>query len=809
MKYISFAFFFILTIILGLLLSMQIDKIPPLGKLLDPYHGFWQNAYSEDQQAQDELTISNLKEQVEVVYDEFLIPHIYANNEEDLYKVQGYVTAQHRLWQMDFQTLAAAGRLSEIVGSMALELDRTTRRKGLPFAAEQGISYLEQEDPEIFLYLNAYADGVNEYIDQLAEATLPIEYKILNYKPEPWSPYKSLLLLKYMADMLVGDRDLEYTNLRAMLGKDLFEKLYPLFPEESDPVIESTHLWDFEPIAVEQPEDLQYPSDSILLQALPQPTPGTGSNNWAVSGSKTASGNPILANDPHLSMNLPSLWYAMQLSTPDFSVKGATLPGALGVISGFNENIAWGVTNATRDTRDWYAITFKDSDRSEYLYNDQWVKSIMRVEEIKIKGEPSKMDTVIYTHHGPVVYDQSFGAERKDVNYALKWTAHMPSIEQRTFLMLNKGGDHADYIAALDHYTSPAQNFVFASKSGDIAMKVQGRFPLKWQGQGMFFMDGNDPQMEWAGFVPNEHNAATLNPERGFVSSANQHPVAESYPYFVFDHSYEHYRNRRLNQRLEEMNQITVKDMMGLQFDNYHLLAAEATPLMMTLIASDSVNIRMIDQKYWNELSQWDFYTNPQQSAPTIFHLWWRNLYKSIWGILDEGGVPVVYPNYYQTVQLMSKDAKDSIFDIRATPKRETVVDHLKISYDSMVVQLEKLAKVKGDYTWGTYKNTSVKHLVPAFEAFSYQNIQTGGGAGILNATSERHGASWRMVVEMAEEPIAHGIYPGGQSGNPGSKYYNTFLASWAKGEYVDFRLNKQDSFRNPLFTSTFKSKSN
>ncbi|MCH7401701.1 penicillin acylase family protein [Belliella kenyensis] len=805
MKYISFAFFFVLTIIIGLVLSMQIDSIPPLGKLLDPHHGFWQNAYSEDQNAPEDLVISGLKNEVEVIYDEFLIPHIYAANEEDLYRVQGYVTAQHRLWQMDFQTLAAAGRIAEIVGPVAIDLDRTTRRKGLPFAAEQGISYLQKEDPEIYLFLEAYAEGVNAYISQLTEASLPLEYKILNYKPEPWSPYKSLLLLKYMADMLVGDRDLEYTNLRAMLGKDLFERLYPLFPEENDPVIESDRVWDFEPLPIDEPEELHYPSDSILLKALPQPTPGTGSNNWAVSGKKTASGNPILANDPHLSMNLPSLWYAMQLSTPDFSVKGATLPGALGVISGFNENIAWGVTNATRDTRDWYAITFKNPDRSEYLYNDQWVNSNIRIEEIKIKGQASLLDTVIYTHHGPVVYDRSFGAERKDTNYALKWTAHLPSIEQRTFLMLNKGKNHADYLQALDHYTSPAQNFVFASREGDIAMKVQGRFPLKWHGQGMFFMDGNDPQMEWLGYVPNEHNASSLNPQRGFVSSANQHPVTDAYPYFVFDHSFEHYRNRRLNQRLEEMEQITIQDMMRLQFDNYHLLAAEAAPVMMKLLSADESFQRKNEDKYWDQLAQWDFYTNPSQSAPTIFHLWWRYLYKSIWKNLDESGVPIVYPNYYQTVALITQDANDTIFDIRGTAKRESVNDHLKVSYDSMVVQVEKLIKTKGDYSWGTFKNTSVKHLVPNFEAFSYHNIQTGGGAGILNATSERHGASWRMVVEMADQPIAHGIYPGGQSGNPGSKFYDTFLNTWANGAYVDFGLNQPDIFRNPLFTTRFK----
>ncbi|WP_291782103.1 penicillin acylase family protein, partial [Cecembia sp.] len=785
---------------------VQIGNIPALGMLLDPNQGFWQNAYSEDALAKEEIKLKNLKDEVQVVYDEHLIPHIFAQNVEDLFRVQGYITAQHRLWQMEFQTLAAAGRVSEIVGPVAIELDRMTRRKGLAFSAEQAVEYIKSNDPETFRLVEAYSDGVNQYIDGISRAMLPLEYKILGYTPENWNVYKSLLLLKYMADMLVGDKDLEFTNIRQLIGKDLMEKLFPLFPEENDPVIEVEKVWDFDPIPIKKPVDLSYPDVNILFENLPQPVPGVGSNNWAVAPEKTKNGAAILANDPHLSLNLPSLWYAMQLSTPEFTVKGATLPGALGIISGFNENIAWGVTNATRDTRDWYSIQFRNEDRSEYLYNDQWIQSTFRVEEIKVKGQSVFLDTVVYTHYGPVVFDRNFRAERQDVEFALKWTAHMESNEQKTFLLLNRAETHEDYLDALDHYTSPAQNFVFASRTGDIAMKVQGRFPLKWENQGKYLMDGNDPDFEWQGFIPFDQNPATLNPERGFVSSANQHSTDSSYPYYLFDNSFEHYRNRRLNNVLEQSENITLEDMKKLQFDQFHLHAAEALPVMIQLLEQSGglEQFGARGNKFLEELNQWNFNTFPNQTEPALFQTWWKHLYRKIWEKWENDSLPIVLPNKYQTVKLLQNEPESSLFDLPETTKVENAIDLIKVSFEEMIDEITAWQDEKGNYEWAAFKGTKIMHLVPNFESFSRENIYTGGYSGILNATSERHGASWRYVVEMGDEITAFGIYPGGQSGNPGSRFYDNFIKTWANGEYVNFNLRNQDDKSDILFSTKF-----
>ncbi len=804
MKYFSFFLVLAITIALAILVTKPLGQIPPIAPLLDPNHGFWQNTLSEDQLAQTEINLDNLSAPVEVIYDQHLIPHIFAQNELDLYRAQGYVTAQHRLWQMEFQTMAAAGRISEIVGPVAIELDRMTRRKGLAYGAEVGLRYIEENDPETLALVEAYADGVNQYIAELSDARLPVEYKILNYRPELWSAYKSLLLLKYMSDMLVGDRDLEYSNLRKLIGDAGLSKLFPEFPMENDPVIEAEKIWDFTPLPVSKPDSINNPNDELLMNPLTQPIEGTGSNNWAVAGKKTKNGNPILANDPHLSLNLPSLWYSMQLSTPAHSTKGATLPGALGVISGFNEDIAWGVTNATKDARDWYKITFQDETRKAYKFGNEWRKTDFRIEEIKVKGQEVFLDTVIYTHHGPVVYDQSFGSDRADVNFALKWTVHMGSNEQKAFILMNKAKNYEDYNSALDYYTSPAQNFVFASKSGDIGMRIQGKFPLKWPGQGKFFMDGANPQMEWQGFIPNEHNPSTLNPDRGFVSSANQHPVDPSYPYYVFDNSYEHYRNRRLNRRLREMDQITIDDMKALQFDDYNLQAEEAIPVLVKLLGtykSDSPEA----EKYLLELKSWDFFADPNQKGATLYSIWSSETFESIWREFMDQEAPIVRPNSYQTVELLTKSPTDVIFDLKSTGSIETAEYHVKAGFDSLLMTMKKWEMEEGDYSWANYKKTTIQHLVPNFKSFSVANVYTGGGAGMLNATGSRHGASWRMVVELGPEIQAFGVYPGGQSGNPGSRFYSNFIPIWAYGEYLDFNLRTPEKENDILFKTTLK----
>lgn len=768
----------------------ELSQIPPIGRFIDPFHGFWQNVESESTtRSFNEETLNGLQSNVSVLYDSIMIPHVFAQNDEDLYFMQGYLTAKHRLWQMEFQTHAAAGRITEILGlESALDFDKGQRRKGLTFAAKNFTKNIEKSE-EMMTITSAYSKGVNAYIKTLDNyQKLPLEYKLLNYKPEEWSIYKCALLLKYMANNLCfGDYDLEYTNALKSYGPEMFALLYPDMLEIQDPIVNGTTEWDFEPVKVTTPVDA-LPKELIIKDELEDPNPDNGSNNWAVSGSKTKNGYPILSSDPHLQLNLPSIWFVMQLTSPTVNVKGATLPGSPNVIIGFNDSIAWGVTNARRDVVDWYEIEFKENDKSVYKLDGQWKETTKIVEEIKIKGKPSIFDTVYYTQWGPVMYDDSYMPEDNHRNFALRWVAHDPSEEVLAFYKLNRSNNYNDYSNALNHYSSPAQNFAFAASNGDIAMRIQGKFPNKWPQQGKFILDGTRSEMRWQGFIPPEHNVYTINPERGFISSANQHPVDSTYPYYAYAERYEYYRNRRINTLLNSMSNVTVEDLMKLQQDNYNLFASEALDTLLTIINQEELNSE--EQEMYNLLEKWNRYNNPEEIAPAYFEAFADALFPLIWDEMRESKYPLVSPNKTNTLQLISKYPNLSFFDILSTPEKESANDVVLRAFKEGFKRVSDWKENHDEeLNWSKYKATSAVHLA-RLPAFSVQNILNGGNHNIVNATSERHGPSWRMVVEITPNgPNAWGVYPGGQSGNPGSKHYDDMIEYWKDGKYFPMPL--------------------
>jgi penicillin amidase len=804
MKYLKFTLSLVLAIATFYGLNTKFGSIPPIGKFLDPVHGVWQNEQNES--LTGNIQINGLYGEVTVHYDEQLIPHVFAQNETDLYRAQGYITAKHRLWQMEFQTFAAAGRLSEIFGASALGYDRLQRRRGMVFGAENMIAKVK-ENAELLKLIEAYRDGVNEYINQLMVADYPVEYKLLDYAPEPWSIEKTALLLMYMTKSLAGgDSDLEYTNALRKFGKERFDLLYPDFFDINDPVTPKETDWSFIDTKMTKSPQSELPLDSIA-ETIAKPNPDNGSNNWAISGNRSYSGNPILANDPHLGLNLPSIWFVMQLATPEHNSFGATLPGALGVISGFNNHIAWGETNATRDVLDWYKIDFKDKSRTQYKFNDTWENAVVRVEEIKIRGQKTYLDSVIYTHHGPVTYDHNFMGNGEKEGYAMKWVGHIGGNTQGTFLELNKSKNYEDYENALKHYVAPAQNFVFASTEGDIALWTQGLFPNKWKGQGKFLMDGSNPDHDWQSFVPQAYNAHAKNPERGFVSSANQHPVDESYPFYVFNDGYEAYRNRVINNFFNSKDKFNIQDFKDLQNNTYNLMASELLPYMFANMDTSGLNDEELD--LLNLIKSWDFYSDIDQRAPSIWTNWWLKLYYLTWDEFDVEDLALDKPFDFQTIYMFKNMPDDAFMDVMSTSEKESSHDLFLISFKEAAKDLTAWQAENGDYNWAAYKATYVGHLLQALPAFSRFNLPIGGDGSTVNAAQKNHGPSWRMIVEMTSPPTALGIYPGGQSGNPGSQYYDNFIDDWAAGEYYKLLfIQDQNSSQGVIATQTLNPKS-
>jgi penicillin amidase len=782
--------------VLNIQLTIGKTQTPKLGYFLSPQQGFWKNAEKIGASFDANIIAKDLKGNVDVYMDDRLVPHIYADNDEDAYYVQGYLHAKFRLWQMDFQTRVASGRLSEIAGADKLTIDRFFRRLGMVYGAEQTEKYINENNPVMKATVDAYTAGVNAYLKQLSPEDIPFEYKLMNYQPEEWSPKKTYLFLMFMSYDLTGRAaaaDLQLTNTRDFLGYDLFDKLYTNQQDSLDPIIPKGTTFAEASIKPIQPVG----ADSVYLKkqtlniaaqntsASPEaPDKSNGSNNWAVAGSKTKSGRPILCSDPHLGLNLPSLWYEVQITTPTHSTYGASFPGSPAVIIGFNDSLAWGVTNAGRDVLDYYDLKFKDSSQKEYWFNGSWQATTNRQEVIKVKDSADVIENIAMTHWGPAMFDAHYqNAQSMGRNLAVKWTGHNASTGVETFYKLNRAKNYDDYIGAISLWKCPGQNFVFASKSGDIAIKQQGNFVARWNRQGDFIMPGQDSSYDWQGYIPNDENPMIKNPERGFVSSANQKSVDSTYPYYLGTAaSFPLYRGISVNKHLSTMNQITAEDMQGLQTNNYNVFAEVARPALNKFI--DLNTLSGDAQKMVKEMNSWDLYNHPNSKGITVFKIIWDSVEDAVWGDELAGAkVPLTKPEAYVLVDQMNKDSNFIVADdIRTLDKVENLKDQVKLGIEKATKTLLALEK-ENKLIWASFKATSVNHLTK-IPALSRLNLPIGGGVNIINATTENHGPSWRMVVHLTDEIEAYGLYPGGQSGNPGSPYYDTFVDYWAAGKY-------------------------
>ncbi|WP_075981694.1 penicillin acylase family protein [Bacillus massilinigeriensis] len=729
-----------------------------------------------------EIKLQGLEERVEVIRDEEGVPHINAATERDLFIAQGYVQAQDRLFQMDLSRRQASGRLSEVIGEATLENDKYFRTLGLRRAAE--LSY-EQYKGQARDSLIWFAEGVNAYIDELKDnGRWPIEFKLLGYKPEKWTPIDSLTIGKYMAFDLGGhweDQAFRY-YLMQNLSEDKAYDLFPSYPKDAPYIIGKENL------------DLEKTLASAVV-----PHEFNGSNNWVVSGSKTQSGKPILADDPHLSLGSPSIWYQMHLEAPSVNVSGVIFAGIPGIILGHNEHIAWGVTNTGPDVQDLYIEKRNPENKDEFLYNDKWEKARIIKEPIKVKDKKPIDYEVTVTRHGPVISE--FAADSgKNTVLSLQWTALHPSKELEAVLNMNKATNWNEFEKALENFETPTQNFVFASNDGTIAYKANGKIPIRKKGDGLLPVPGWTDEYGWVGYIPFDELPKTVNPDEGFISTANNKVISDKYPYHISHNWAQPYRQMRIQEVLKAKNKLTIKDMQELQMDKMNLQAREFVPLFLKEL-NDNKDKRLVEAL--EQLKDWNFVDEEKSAAPFIFNTWMKK-------------IPVV---------LFHKEIPEKMLDKFGGQKQ--AIDELirrasegnpgpwmvengglkEVLEKSLSLALKEIESKQGkdveDWEWGKYHQLYFAHPLSSVKPLNYLfnrdgKIPVGGSSVTVQAAANKedgtvnHGGSWRFVIDTRDMNSGYHIVGPGQAGHLKSKWYHNQIEDWATGNYHETSLKKK-----------------
>lgn len=775
-KRISTGFIFpLLTLILMVLvLDRQIKEIPPAGKLFNPYIGVVQ---SEDNSMSDR-TLGFAGSNFNVLFDNREVPHVFTSNASDMYFAQGYVTASQRLWQMDFTSYASVGRLSEVLGEDFLTYDRMQRRMGMMISSKETLEKMES-DPETKEALDNYTAGVNAYIDELSYRTIPVEYKLLDYYPEAWSNLKTVAIMKYMSSTLSGyEEDASSTYMRAVLGDEHFKKLYPDFAYHNDSTGEFVvdNLLDSLPYA--QEIDYSFIESSSIINPS-EYNPRLGSNCWVIAPEKSATGNPILCNDPHLNLTLPSIWFEIQLSSDQSNTYGYAIPGVPGIIIGFNEHVAWGLTNGATDVKDWYKLKLKE-DYKEYYLDDKWQPTKVNVEEIAIRGKDSFFDTIYRTDFGPVVMDNTFDLTPEVTNMSLRWTLHDASNEILTFIKLNKAQNYSDFIDAIQHYSCPVQNFHYADRNGEIAMIHQGKVFRKEIGEGKFIQDGT-----WSenlhSFIDNDALPQQKNPEEGYLYSANNNPFSNFSNGYVNGY-YSDLRSSKIKSLLAQNKKFSIEDMKEMQLDNTNRLAELALPILLKEIKGSNDEIL-------TKLQNWNYTYNTDSELALFFEKWWNEIAYLTWDELYVYSGLLHVPDNVVLLDFLENYPTDKYFDNLSTSDVENASDIIQTSFYNIREDFN-------DQEMVSWQDTNKIYLVHPSQipALSKLDIKSDGHPEALNATSGNWGPSMRIIVELGDTPKAYGIYAGTQNGTPLSNTLDTRIADWKQGKYYELKYFKNES---------------
>jgi penicillin G amidase len=759
-------------------------------------------------QQRQTTTLRGLRAPVNVVRDHYGIPHIYAGSPQDAYFALGYLHASDRLFQMEVYRRRGSGTLAEIFGRPLLDDDILVRQIGIRRASEV-IWDSPRLSGEVRHEIEAYCAGVNARLEEIGTEGLPPPFAALNLKPARWTPVDALVFARYMGwDQSGTDTDLWMGMLVEKLGLATVNELFPLDrPYEVATIPSLAALLRPEPVARRGAHDAgSFPMlppgyDRAVLdlhRRFASARLGSafafGSNNWVIDGTKSATGKPILANDPHLGFSLPSIWYTAHLVAPGLDVMGVTFAGFPYVVIGHNDRVAWGLTNMQSDAVDYFIEKMDAQHPHQFFYKGTWRPTARLEEDVPVRGERPFHLEIESTMHGPLVTERG-------ATLALDWTGLVPSYEILAFREMNRARNVSDFQHALRDLRVPALNVIYADVDGNIAIAPHGALPIRARGDGRWPVDGSSGDYDWLGFIPDDQLPFALNPPQHFLASANGRPAPAGYPYYLgwmWDPSY---RTRRIHELLRTHDHITLADMEAFQTDAHDAAAEAFIPVLLAAFKhhapADARTRAALD-----ELRHWDFRALPESVAETIWATWFELYRRDVWqddfdarGVVPwEGGWGFAGSNERQpeleVLEFLTREAPRSPwFDDVRTPERETRDDILVRSFEAAVAKLVKARgpDLKG-WTWGK-TNVLELHSLAHDPRLDRGGIPVPGDEFTLNPGSNggpvTGGASWRMLVDFANLEGSVGVYPGGQSEDPASPHYADQMKPWAEGRYL------------------------
>jgi penicillin amidase len=754
-----------------------------------------------------DISTLNLKEEVTVYRDSYGIPHIFGKNEEDVYKVTGYVVAQDRFWQMDLLRRVTQGRLSEIIGKSMIENDAVLRSLRIQ---EKSLKILEQSDPEILNALNAYAEGVNQYLTD-NEDNLSFEFTVLGYKPEKWEPVHSVNLIGYMGWSLETGWSMESVlyKLKQCLSQEKFSELLP------DQELINTLVF---------PGFKGELNDSVFTESIHginsiAPEIFKASNNWVVSGKKSTTGKPIFAGDMHLELMIPGIWSQIhQHVEGKLDITGVILPGQPFVIAGHNESIAWGMTNVMLDGADFY-IESLDETGQKYKFNNEWKDLIIKKEQIIVKGEDQPVERIlIFTHRGPIISDFK---NIKDKSVSMHWVGNEFSDELRSVYRLNKAKNWYEFRDAVKTFISVSQNIAYADVEGNIGIQCCAGIGIR-KGPAYMFSPGDTDEFDWKGLVPFDSLPYTYNPECGYVFSANNRTISKDFPYYVSEWFDLSNRARRIEQMLNSKDKLSPDDFKAMQNDQLAVMVHDMLPVVIKYL-EELDDLNQTEKEALHILKNFDYKFDKNVVAPLIFECFYITLGKNI--MKDE--MPKELYKEFESKDLLINYLMDKILktgncllcDDVTTDEKEGFSEMVKLSFRETIKEFEKEnGKKITETNWGDMHKVLFQHPVGknALMNFLFNLNREYGVGGSYHTVSPysydypnsfiaNHGASQRHIYNTADFDQSYSVIPTGVSDIPKSPHYCDQTELYINGLYHDDYTSLEKVKANAVYTARFK----